>query len=445
MRKTSLTRSHGHKYEIASPEAWVWRIAHNRYARYVRRRKEALAHTVDYEQWEGFEPEDGGDFVSELISRDEYEWIFRALHTLSCDYRRLTIDYYLGGEPVKSLAAKYSLSETAVKWRMNVSREKIRERKDNMNRIYNRINWNTRCCNGSFDPGAYLNSQLSRAICLAAYERPLTAEEISVATGIPALYIEDELPRLEYGDAIARVGSKWAADFIILRRSDRSELMHILKPYIGGIADHFERLLESEGGKAAKLGFYGAGSGMERLGYIAVPHAMRAAIGRAMSLAGLNRGEYPPRRDGGYGWYIVSETEDEYERTAHSTGCNAVGGSRMTLYYYHIGKYFDDCLYQGIRELAKADIVSRCADGRIADGLIGEDALARYVGSRLVVRDGGEFRLGFPVFTARQFENFTRLFDGGTELEPIFAELLPDLRAKFARFVPARLDAQINQ
>ena len=113
------------------PTPRIWRIAHNRYARYVRRRKEALAQTVDYEQWEGFEPEDGGDFVSELIRRDEYEWIFRALHTLSCDYRRLTIDHYLGGEPVKSLAAKYSLSETAVKWRLNVSREKIRERKDN--------------------------------------------------------------------------------------------------------------------------------------------------------------------------------------------------------------------------------------------------------------------------------------------------------------------------
>ena len=43
--------------------------------------------------------------------------------------------------------------------------------------------------------------------CKATYETPLTVQKISVSTGIPAMYIEDELPRLEYGDAICKIGN----------------------------------------------------------------------------------------------------------------------------------------------------------------------------------------------------------------------------------------------
>ncbi len=48
----------------------------------------------------------------------------------------------------------------------------------------------------------YLLDQVSRAICEAAYETPLTVEEISLATGLPTMYVEDFLPNLIYGDAI---------------------------------------------------------------------------------------------------------------------------------------------------------------------------------------------------------------------------------------------------
>lgn len=58
-----------------------------------------------------------------------------------------------------------------------------------MEKVYRRINWNTERCNGSMDSDRYLHTQIARAICKATYEKPLTVEEISIATGIPALYI----------------------------------------------------------------------------------------------------------------------------------------------------------------------------------------------------------------------------------------------------------------
>ena len=77
-----------------------------------------------------------------------------------------------------------------------------------MERIYSRLNWETEFCNGNLNPDKYLHSQLARAICNSCYENPLTVEDISSQTGIPALYVEDELPRLISGDAMVEVNRK---------------------------------------------------------------------------------------------------------------------------------------------------------------------------------------------------------------------------------------------
>ena len=208
------------KYQIESLDAWVWRIAHNRYARFIdnKNRNQIILSGDD----ELFELADYSEFDKEY-DEQEYETVFRYLHTLSSEYKNIFVDYYVGELSIKDLATKYSLPETTVKWRLNTGRQKIRERigEHKMDKIYKRINWDTTTCNGRMDPDKYLHSQVARAICLAAYEKPLTIEEISISTGIPTMYIEDELSRLEYGDAVRKIKNKYATDFIIFRLCDK--------------------------------------------------------------------------------------------------------------------------------------------------------------------------------------------------------------------------------
>ena len=92
-------------------------------------------------------------------------------------------------------------------------------------KIHDRINWNTTLGHGTVDTNKYLGTQLARAICLAAYEKPLTVEEISIKTGLPAMYIEDELPRLIQGEAVIRKGKKYLTNFIILQREDNKKMI----------------------------------------------------------------------------------------------------------------------------------------------------------------------------------------------------------------------------
>ena len=231
------------KYEIKSLDAWVWRIAHNRYARYIE--KQSRDRTVLSEEYADTDPvyDDYTGIDGENTERS-FETVFRYLHTLSEMYRDIFVDHYIGEMSVKALAEKYALTETTVKWRLNAGRQKIKERieTEQMERIYERINWNTVTCNGSMDSNRYLHTQLARAICKAAYETPKTVEEISIQTGIPAMYIEDEIPRLEYGDAICKIGNKYATNFIVFRLKDRKTVECTSEQTVKGIADKFERL-----------------------------------------------------------------------------------------------------------------------------------------------------------------------------------------------------------
>lgn len=446
------------KYKIDSLEAWIWRIAHNRYARFIdKRNREQMILTGD----DTLCDLDNSDYclIDEEETEDEFEPVFRYLHTLSSEYRNIFIDYYLGELSIRDLSRKYSLSETTIKWRLNVGRQKIRERigEDQMDKIYKRINWDTTSCNGNMDSDRYLHTQIARAICQAAYEKPLTVEEISLSTGIPAMYIEDELPRLEYGDAITKIGSKYATNFIIFRLEDRKHTETASASLVKEIADKFETLFKDQADSVANLNFYGNDFGMERLGYILIPYILRRKIGTLKNKRmKLENGPYPPRKDGGYGWFIVEETADEQEICSeYDSGCNVAGddsGSKPEIpshiYYYWIAKYFDTELYhhRGTRWLCAKDIPQNSKHGILSKNVLSDEEAAKLIQNNLISKSGDDYTLNFACFTEEQFTKFAALFViTDDKMDDLLVDWLTTIRKSFAKFVPARLDDQINQ
>jgi len=444
------------KYNIASLEAWVWQIAHNRYARFIAAKNSSIETSSDEIL---FDIEDDYNFVDDIAVEDEFAPVFRYLHTLSSEYKNITVDYYIGELPVKELAQKYSLSEATIKWRLNVSRQKIKERigDNKMDKVYKRINWNTTTCNGSMDTDKYLHTQISRAICEAAYEKPLTVEEISLKTGIPTMYIEDELPRLEYGDAMAKIGNKYATDFIILRLADRAMMEKKFAPLVSNIADYFEVLFTEKSDEVKKIGFYGSEREMSELGYIALPVVLRGKIKAIKSsLPNLANSAYPPRKDGGYGWFLIQESMDSCENMGeNSAGCNVAGddsgsaGSNAGhIYFMWLAKYFVNNIYRngGTRWLCANDIPQKCENGIIPGGLLSEDDIIRLLKANLIVKNGNNYRLNFASFTQKQFSDFMSLFNAENEkLNDMLTDLILDIHKSFKGFVPKRLDSQINQ
>lgn len=444
------------KYQIASFEAWVWRIAHNRYARFIDNRNKNQ--TVLSCEDELFDIADYAD-VDEETTEEQYEAVFRYLHTLSSAYRNIFVDYYIGELSVRSLAEKYSLPETTVKWRLNVGRQKIRDRigEDKMEKVYQRINWNTMVCNGDVHSHKYLHTQIARAICLAAYEKPMTVEEISISTGIPTMYIEDELPRLEYGDAICKVGNKYVTNFILFRLKDRKQTEDVSASVVNLLADQMETLLTHAENKVRAIDFYGNDFGMDRLGHMIVPYLLRKKIRDVKNnRLKLENGPYPPRKDGGYGWFLVEETVDETETgAAYNTGCDVAGdddGSAckppLHIYYYWINQYFDYRIYhdRGTRWMCANGIPQSSVNGVIAKDVLAEEDAAHLVKSNLLAKAGADYRLNFPYFTAEQFAKFVSLFEMDDEtVNDLLAAWIVTVRKNFERFVPGHLHDQINQ
>jgi len=436
------------KYHIESLEQWVWRIAHNRYARLIAMRSKHVAPPLDIDTTA---IQDDYDFVDELLNAEEYQQVFMRLHTLSSEYRDILVDYYIGQLPVKQIARKYALPETTVKWRLNVSREKIRNRIGEiaMDRVYRRINWNTTTCNGSMSSNQYLYSQLARAICEAAYEKPLTVEEISLKTGLPTMYIEDELPRLIGGDAIVQNDKKYAANFIVLRLCDKQAMKTKFAPLVADVADFFAAQFQEHEAAINELGFYGSDFTMKRLGYIALPAVLRKRIRSIKDELDIADGPYPPRLDGGYGWFIVSETETEDETAATTeSGCNITDGKKDFIYYFWIGRYFRGNIYRegGTRWLHTNNLIKKSKSGIIADHALTDDDTVRLLANNLILKDANRYRWNFPVFDRTQYDSFIGFFDkDDVKLDSMLTELIRNIHSSFKAFVPKRLDSQINQ
>ena len=225
---------------------------------------------------------------------------------------------------------------------------------------------------------------------------------------------------------------------------------------IDKIVDKMEALLTQAPSAQEQFDFYGQDFGMERLGYIVIPYLLRRKIWASKKRLKLENGPYPPRKDGGYGWFQVAETPDENENLPeYSAGCNVAGdddGSKNDIishiYYYWLAKYFDVAVYHngGLRWMCAKGIPQSSKGGMIAPGALSDEDAARLIQKNLITKAADGYSLNFPCFTHEQFEKWIAQFDIADEsLDDQLAEWIGAVRKSFEKFVPSRLKDQINQ
>ena len=269
------------------------------------------------------------------------------------------------------------------------------------------------------------------------------------------MYVEDELPRLVYGDAIRRIGVKFVTDFIILSLSDKQRLQNVSADTANRFADFFEKVFSEKFGEVSSLDFYGNDFGMKRLGYIVIPYILRNLIRQVKSQLQFEDGPYPIRQDGGYGWFVIEETADDREAASeYYVGCNTAGddsGSKSQklshVYYYWLGKYFDNSVYHGygVRRMCANNIPQDSENGFVKMKL-SDEAAVQFLKNGLIHKCGSGFKLGFACFRNTVFRDFVSKFQiTDPELIQSLSDWIKTIRKTFASFVPKRLDSQINQ
>lgn len=191
---------------IVNPDGYVYRVAHNVYAKHIRSMKGER--TISIEELivpPAFLPQDTEDENTERLRRE--------INLLTQRQRSIIYMHYYEKKSVAEIARASGISEGTVKWHLSDARKNLKEGLDMTeytdNLSVNPIKFVNMGHGGS--PGAdgdtsdMFDTRLKQNIAWSCYRTPLTAEEIARQVGVPLVYIEDDLKKLEYYGYIDRV------------------------------------------------------------------------------------------------------------------------------------------------------------------------------------------------------------------------------------------------
>jgi len=246
--------------EIENAEAYVWRVAHNVYAKYSEKRRAERERS-----YEGDADEYLNNIADEGVSdsdEEDLKSIFRAISFLARSYRDVTVAFYLDEKPTAVIARELGISETTVRQRLFYSRNEIRNEVMNMDKIqkptsFYRIEyeiWGTGNPAWS-DPREVCERELSLHIMSLCSKKPRTTKEISEELNVPMIYVEDEvkiLSRGQYGryGVLREVQSgKYGMNFVLLDKEQTKRAWEIVEsrvPFICKTVREFIEEHESE-------------------------------------------------------------------------------------------------------------------------------------------------------------------------------------------------------
>ena len=107
--------------------AWVWQIARNRYSAWADQ-KHRQAETIVASDISDYELSDDSTLVlDELIHSEELSLLRRELAFINRDYRDIIVAYYIENRNIRDIAESLSLSNDAVKKRLQRARITLKE------------------------------------------------------------------------------------------------------------------------------------------------------------------------------------------------------------------------------------------------------------------------------------------------------------------------------
>ncbi len=206
---------------IEHPYAWVWQVARRRYAAWsVTNRRQDIP----------LDPEDDAlttltaptDLVSAAVHTDDLSLLRRELAFIRREHRELIVAHYIRDERISDIAARLDLPPGTVKARLSRCRARIREgmqmAREFGPRSYNPENMDfvTSGHQPTDLPNSAMRRRLPINILLEASENPSTIEDLSMALGVAAPYMEDEVRDLVQATLLKRVGERYVTDFYIM-------------------------------------------------------------------------------------------------------------------------------------------------------------------------------------------------------------------------------------
>lgn len=241
-----------YKYErnINDFNKYVWSVAHNTYKRWLSAKKRMFVSTDDDNFF--------GTIVSEenieqsFIEKDTISRLYREISILSDLYRRVLVMYYYDEMKSAEIADRLGISPEMVRFYLMKGKQKIREGIE-MAREFGEKSFNPSSLSVYYSGIDYttiniwtvFKKKLPQNIALTAYEKPVSIEELCIETGVPAVYLEEEIEYLLTTGLLKEpVKGKYQTAFFILKKSLFEQIISQIREYADECADKAIKLME---------------------------------------------------------------------------------------------------------------------------------------------------------------------------------------------------------
>ena len=209
---------------------FAWKIADHTFRRFIRRAElmnRTVEFTEDYGSVYDLSPEQ--EYVEKETESEEIYLLRRELSLLSKNYREVCVAYYVDQKSCSEIAAEKNISMEMVKYYLFKTRKLLKEG----------ISMTRELGEKSYNPGKFLLSfwgdrnhywdlfkrKLPGSITLAAYEKPVSAEELSMELGVSMPYLEEEIEILEAAGILKKEGKKYQTNLVIITEAYEKELL----------------------------------------------------------------------------------------------------------------------------------------------------------------------------------------------------------------------------
>lgn len=205
-------------------EAWFWRIARNRYAKWVDRAVRRELPLAEEDVGAYAELLAGEENVeSACIHQEDLQALRRELAFVRTEYREILVAHYLEAKRVSVIARETGLLLDTVKTRLKTGRKKLKEgmqmAREFGERSYNpeRLQFSVSGRDGpNGEPWSLIRRLITKNILAETYRNPSTAEELALELGIALPYMEDELALLTDSTLIQREKNRYETNCILL-------------------------------------------------------------------------------------------------------------------------------------------------------------------------------------------------------------------------------------
>ena len=369
-------------------------------------------------------------------------------------YRDVIVLHYIGGLTVEKVAERLAIPAGTVKRRLHDGREKIRKGKEKMEtKELERItpmrvslSWTGMLKNHA--ALEFAGSNLMQQILAAAYEKPLTMEEIAEACSIPVYFIEDMVEKAADMEILAETsGGKYYTDAYLQYPDELPKLwedsLHLAEEHMEVFAECLRRTEEQVNSLPC----------MERWNHRQQEKLRRFAFLETLQNS-ADRPEpsiaYPNRKDGGT-WMLLGMIYPLGWTSSFRADC--LGGHRMTSRF---GKYwlheFDTSLWDSPNKYGSHTAWMYCIPELIDSVYRHVNPLENQVPADLVeniqwfadigyfAKENNTYTVDIPVMTKTEYDRLTELCQREAEaLQVQIREYLQEFVKAHKLHVPAHL------